>query len=185
MWETTEEGDVMQSDNAKRLELALRKNRGRRLVAEFSLRLSQAFDVEVCASSFLSIEETGELKTAFYSIVRDERRAVRTFWRKTQSDDLIAHLLEMRKIARSPNAIVFSSVDRFIGAVRVPADCVLRNAMVVWQVVGEDLSLATDDLHDGLCLEETFYTAGAEYVREGLYELTAWGVFAIRCEQKR
>jgi hypothetical protein len=87
--------------------------------------LSQAFDVEVCASSFLSIEETGELKTAFYSIVRDERRAVRTFWRKTQSDDLIAHLLEMRKISRSLNAIVFNSVDKFIGAVR----CVRRSSV--------------------------------------------------------
>jgi hypothetical protein len=174
----------MGGSDARDLERALSKNRGRRLVADWSQLLSRACGIEISAMSFLSIEETAVLKRAFYNLVKDERKRARAYWKKSERNDLGAHLSSMGTRARSLGPVVlFSSVDQFVGAVRIKADCVLQNAMRVWHVVGEDLSAVTDDLHHGLCLEENFYTDEGEYVREGLYELSVWGEFGVETQE--
>jgi hypothetical protein len=159
------------------LELRLKKNRGHRLVAEWSGSLSGACGIEISASSFLPIERTMELKRAFFTKVKARSEESSRCWDKQERDTVVSHLLNACVEVRSISVVLFSSVDQFVGAVRVPADSVLRNAMSVWEVVKEDLSLTTEDLQHGLCLEENFYTTSGDYVRGGLYELTAWGVF--------
>jgi hypothetical protein len=168
----------MVEDHRRELEHRLRKNHGRRLAAEWSRSLSAASGVEISASSFISVERTEELKRAFFAKVKSEDRAMKASWEKDERETLLAHLLDTCVDVRTLEVILFNCLDRFVGAVRVPADCVLRNAMAVWQVVKEDLSMMTEDLQHGLCLEENFYAPSGEYVREGLYELTAWGKFA-------
>lgn len=175
----------MAGDHRRDMELRLRKNRGHGLATEWSRSLSAACDVAISANSFLSIERTEELKRAFFTKVKMEGQAIKAWWEKQEKEILSAHLLDMCVHVRTLPVILFSSVDQFVGAVRVPADCVLRNAMAVWEVIKEDLSLATEDLQHGLCLEENFYNLSGEYVREGLYELTAWGVFARNRGSKR
>ena len=69
----------------------------------------------------------------------------------------------------------FQNVDKFIGAVRLSANEVLNHCQALWTLVKEDLAVATVDAADGLCLEENVYKADREYVKEGIYELTAWG----------
>jgi hypothetical protein len=49
---------------------------------------------------------------------------------------------------------------------------------IVWEVVGEDLCIATGDNQDGLCLEESDYDSDGNYLQEGMYERMAWG-FAL------
>jgi hypothetical protein len=72
--------------------------------------------------------------------------------------------------------ILFSRNDQLLGAVNVPAAMVLTNVDEVWKLVGEDLSLTTEDLGHGFCLELNYYDGKGNYVKEGTYFLTAWGL---------
>jgi hypothetical protein len=167
----------MTADSQRSLEFRLRKDRGHRLITEWSRSLSEACKVEISENSFLSLEKTEEVKRAFFIKVKEEQ-AIKAWWEKHEKETLLFHLLDICADVRTLIVILFSSVDQFIGAVRVPADSILENAMAVWEVVKEDLSLATEDLQHGLCLEENPYTPSGKYVREGMYELTIWGLFA-------
>lgn len=118
-----------------------------------------------------------ELKNVFFAKVKSESEKSRRPWKRQDRDAVVNHLLNVAVGVSTMSAILFSSVDPYIGAVRVPADRVLRNAMSVWDVVKEDLSLTTEDVQHGLCLEENFSTPSGEHVSEGFYELTTWGLF--------
>lgn len=168
----------MPGDRRKDLELALRENRGRRLIADWSARLSGACGHEISASSFLSIEKTEELKVAFFTKLRDGTEALKVNWIKQEQTELLTHLLDVSVAVGALQVVLLSSVDRFIGGVYLPANCVLRNVMATWKVVEEDLSMATEDLQHGFCLEENFYTPAGHYVAEGIYDISAWGAFA-------
>jgi hypothetical protein len=58
-----------------------------------------------------------------------------------------------------------------------PADSAEQITLNKRVVVEQDLGLATPQLADGLCLELNYYDGVGSYVQEGIYELTAWGVF--------
>jgi hypothetical protein len=158
------------------MEVALKKNQ--EFADDWVRRISQASGLEISMNSFLSIEETKKLKTAFFDRVKYPTEGFRFFWHKRDRESLQSHLRALSVAVRDLRVVLFSSVDHLIAAVRVPADCVLANAMGVWEIVEEDLSLATEDLRNGLCLEENYYTAEAVYVKEGVFELTTWGMFA-------
>jgi hypothetical protein len=160
------------------LEKRLRKNRGRQLFADWSQSLSAACGIEIAPSSFLSIEETEKLKTAFLARVKLESRAGTITWFKNEKTDLVSHLVDLCDHAGSLSVILFNKLDQFIGAPLVPADCVLRNVLEVWDVVEEDLDLASKNLDHGLCLEVNFYTPLGQYIKEGVYEMTTWGLFS-------
>jgi hypothetical protein len=167
----------MAEDRRTDLEFRLRNNRGRLLVADFSIALSEACGVKVAAQSFLSIQQTEELKKPFFTRVRDERERPMPYWQKQDRACVVAYCHDLGRDIGPHPVILFSSIDRYVGAVRLPADSILQNAMSVWSVVKDDLSLATEDLQNGLCLEENFYTPGGEYMRDGIFDLTAWGIF--------
>lgn len=167
----------MTKDNRKDLALSLRKNRGQRVVGEWSVSLCRACGVQVSAIPFLSLERTEKLKRAFFERVKSESKKPKLYWEKREWSEVAAHLIGLCTHARNPAVILFSSIDEFVGAVRIPADAVLKNALPVWEVVKDDLCLTTEDLQHGLCLEENFYTPSGNHVREGFFELTAWGQF--------
>jgi hypothetical protein len=167
----------MKEDERSNIEMSLRKNHGRRLIADWSRSLSAASGIEIRSDSLLSIEQTQVLKRAFFIKVKSESQRRRLTWERPAWEHLLAHLLDVCINVRTMPIVLFSSIDQFIGAIRLPADCVLRNVLAIWEVVGEDLSLTTDDLQHGLCLEENFYTPSGDYMKEGVYELIAWGRF--------
>jgi hypothetical protein len=165
------------------MELALRRNRGGRLIADWSRLLSEAVGVEISTNSFLPIEHTEELKRAFFIKVvdvreRKTRKELRVNWEKRDIYNLVSRLNDLCIAVGPLPVVLFSSVDQFIGAIRLPADCILRNVISVWKVVEEDLCVTTEDLQHGLCLEENYYTRLGDYKKEGVYELTLWGMFA-------
>jgi hypothetical protein len=167
----------MGRDRRRDLEIGLRKNLGKRLARDWLASLSEACGTVIADTSFLSLEKTEKLKTAFFARVKTESKDVSLCWRREDEDTPASHLRDLCADVRGLPVILFSSVDHLVGAARVPADLILRNAMSVWKVVEEDLSLTTEDLQHGLCLEANFYTPSGEYVRTGVYELTAWGAF--------
>lgn len=126
----------------------------------------------------MSVENTEELKNRFAErLMRSNRITATRNWSKRDLDAMLGYFHDVCIDVRTMPVVLFSSIDDLVGAIRVPADSILRNPMAVWKVVEGDLSLATEDLQHGLCLEETFYTISGEYIPEGIFEIAAWGVF--------
>ena len=161
------------------LEKAINANRGHLIAADWSIALSEACGVEIGKDRFLAVDITVELKRAVFEKLRNHGNTIRTqFWRKEQFEDVESYLSALSSRVHDLRVILFSSVDESIGAVILPADCILSRVKVVWTMVGEDLCLTTEDLQHGLCLEENFYGDKGEYVRDGVYELATWGAFS-------
>jgi hypothetical protein len=163
------------------LESALKSNRAKQILGQWKAALSSACAIQLSNDDFLGPEETAILKAQFFSKVRHEGGdTVNLNWPKGRLREVLDYLEDICiEVGESP-VVLFSSVDHLIGAVRVPADRVLGNAMSVWEVVKNDLCLATEDLAGGLCVEQNYYDLQGEYVAEGVYELTGWGDFSQR-----
>ena len=156
-----------------RLGMSLRRNRGRRIVGEWTAGLQRVLGVSVTADSFLSLRQTESLKRSFFQRLKDGKFTTKTSYWTKEEQPILARLLQSLGSKAGPKMIVlFSEVDPFVGAIRVPANSVLQNAFGVWEFVGEDLSLASESLNSGLCLEENFYDGEGRYFRTGVYQLT-------------
>lgn len=169
------------------LELALQRNRMSQqnkrvshLLPIWLAKLAKACNCKVSSENHLSLEETRRLKTAFFQ--RAEQASQRStclhhFWPHSNFENVEALLRDVGISVGQIRVILFSSVDSEIGTVSLPADAVLSNPKAIWDVVEEDLAITTPSLQDGLRLEFNFYSEEGEYIKEGLYELTAWGIF--------
>ena len=169
---------LMESKKSNSVRAAVERNRARKLIGPWTKALSDACNADVRSSAFLSIEETGRLRNAFFEMVKNSSEPMKRNWPRYDIGDLIAHTSKLREIAGQLTVVVFSDVDRLIGAVRLRAAAVLSHLFAVWNVVHEDLAITTADLNNGLCLELNFYTLSGQYVKEGVFEMTAWGAFA-------
>jgi hypothetical protein len=167
----------MDPESRERLKLALAANRGRAILDQWSRSLGVACGRSIRHEDFVSIDRTRQLKEQFADRLKQQDSSHRLFWNKDDVMSLHRHLSEVSSAVCGMEIVLFSSVDQFIGAVRMSAKQVLQNAASVWAVVGEDLSLASESMDDGMCLEESFYRSDGEYVHDGLYELTTWGRF--------
>ena len=160
------------------LDLALRKNRGRQIAGEWTRRLTLACRYEVHPEHFLPLEETEALKRAFNERLKANEGVVRRNWPNGSFAEIAVVMQDLAIDLRATPAVLFSSVDPYLGAVRVPGSALLLNFQSVWQVVEHDFSLVTPDLQNGLCVETNFYDAAGSYIQEGIYELAGWGKFS-------
>lgn len=163
------------------LDEALRKNRGRAIVAQWTRSLASACGVEPAAFSFLDLDATAELKASFVNaLLKHNKGPFKRFWPKDSVNEVTIHLLTLAERVGAMPVVLFSKVDDLIGAVELPAERVLPHALAVWRVVEYDLSLVTRDVQHAMCLEETQYSASGEYLSAGMYEFTGWGAFSPR-----
>ena len=63
-------------------------------------------------------------------------------------------------------------IDRYMGAVRVPVVRLLSHVEEAWDAIGEDFSLVSDDVLDGLYLNANL----TGHPGDG-YGVAAWGYF--------
>jgi hypothetical protein len=166
----------MSEERRNEMESRLRQNRARRIVDGWSLDLGNACGIAVARSAFLSPEDSSVLKTCFIEKLTDPGTE-KTWWRQQEKPLLLKHLHYLSDAVGAMPIILFSSVDSLLGAVRLPADLILRNVVAVWSVVQEDLCIATEDLADGLCLEQNFHTPDGDFHKGGVFELSVWGRF--------
>jgi hypothetical protein len=123
------------------------------------------------------------LRDCFFSKVRDENSGTITLlWYGDALNEVMSYLIGLAPHIGDISVVLFSNVDKYIGAVSLPVQRVLRNAKAVWEFVDEDLCVTTADGRNGLCVEFNFYTPEGRYVSEGVYEITAWGTFAREIE---
>jgi hypothetical protein len=159
--------------------LCIRRNRGKQIAGNWVHALEEACGIQPSAQDFLGLRETEDLKKAFFQRVREVASgttvpSLHQYWALGQLADLTMCLRQLAGTVNGMRARLFSSADKYIGAVRVPADRILLHPFETWRVVEEDLALVTDDLLSGLCLELNYYDTHGLYVVEGIYELTAW-----------
>jgi hypothetical protein len=162
-----------------RKEILLRKQKGKTILPKWKTALEEAINQSVSLDSFLDIGETEQLRADFFDKVRlhnHEHQFV-------TKDNLGKMLSELHlSIARygGRRVVVFHSNDKYIGALQVDAEVIAHALEAIWRVVEEDLCVATIDLSGGFCFETNYYDEFGEYVPDGVFELTAWGDFALR-----
>lgn len=159
----------------KALDLDHRRSRGAEMRAEWIATLEEACSATVAPQSFLSLEQTQELKSKFFDKVKNRTAYFYRYWSPQQLSEVEMLLRVLSFDVDGMQVVLFSEVDQYTGAVVLPASGVLANARKVWEVVKGDLALTTSDLQHGLCLEHNFYNESGHYSKEGFYELTAWG----------
>lgn len=159
------------------LELALRKERGKRIFHEWTNSLAEACGTKVSSANFLSIEHTDELKREFFRRLKAKQGVSRHNWPKHSLPELSAQLTDLCIDLRLTPVVLFSDVDEYLGAVELPATSVLLNIARVWKVVHDDFRVATPDITSGLCLEANFYDLRGKYLEAGVLEVVSWGVF--------
>lgn len=163
---------------ARRRELA--RQEGLKLIPGRIRALHKASGVQVKPADFITPEETLVLREGFFENVKKWHYAhYPTHWRRDEIRKVALTLQVIAGKVGSKRAVLLSHDDNLSGAVRLPADRILKRFMHVWEIVGQDLCLTTEDLGSGLCLEVNYterFGAGAD---EGIYELTVWGDFAI------
>lgn len=156
-------------DKAKlRLALGRRKSRGNSIRLEWLERISEVLGKIIVETDLLGLEETEFLKEQFFKHVKSG--AVRKYYWHQGQEKEVAEILRGLRGRIADKVVLFSDVDFHIGALRVEPDRVLSAPFAVWDVVKEDLSFATPNLEDGLCLELNL--RGRQL---GGYELSLWG----------
>jgi hypothetical protein len=149
--------------------------RAMKLRGEWLAALSAACGHPIEEQAFLEKPRTKELKEAFFSMVRDRRDAVRVCRGVDEKHRVREYFATISPAIWTRHVALFSSRDEYYGAVRVPAQWVLKNPFDIWKVTEQDLSVAAEDLSSGLCLEYNYYNRHGQYMAEGVYEVTAWG----------
>jgi hypothetical protein len=158
-----------------RLQELIKINRGSQIRQLWEATLEQACGLTLKRTDFIGIDETLQLKEKFFDRVKSRQDVVHLYYQRNEFDKIQSRLKNLARRLGVKPLILFSSTDKFIGAIRAPAVSILENAEAVWEVVGEDLSLTSSDVRHGLCLERNYYGERGRYVEEGVYEITAWG----------
>lgn len=159
------------------LEAALRKNQGEQIRDNWLKKISDACDVNIGLNELLNIKETEGIKKRFFDKVKIMSQINCLEWPRDSFKEVILYLNKIILSNICMEVILFSSVDRYIGALRLPLKYLLNNIEKIWGVVEDDLSVASIDLEHGVCLELNFYRCDGIYIKDGIYQLTAWGVF--------
>jgi|GEM_PF-6372862 len=154
---------------SERLRRGLRQHKGGQLLPQFQRKLEAAIGLRLTGNDFLDLDSTERLRHRFFAIVKSDRHAWRETWQPDQTSIIWTVLERVADSVDGQRFALFHRLNGYLGAVWVPGDAVLRHALEVWQVVGEDLCLAGEGLASGLCLEFNHYADHDEY------ELTAWG----------
>jgi hypothetical protein len=168
----------MTDERAQGLRRALQRNRASAVRTGWVRKFQALTGVDEVANALLSAEMTAALKQQFVRRLKSADGAYRE-WPVRAREDVIAHLRSLGRLVGPVEVILFSNVDELIGGARVTADLVLGDPFTIWDFVGNDLSMVTEDLSSGLCVEMNDYTRSGEYEKDGVFSVLAWGVFAI------
>lgn len=165
------------------LRFALEAYKAERKREAWKRDLSKASRLSISDCAFLAPDQTCQLRKKFFDIVKGENVGFRKCWPDSEKNRLSDYVGYLAASIEDSFAVLFNSQDAFFGAVRVPVATVLQNLYPVWRVVEEDIALASEDMVTGLCIERGFYDENGMYVKDGVYELVAWGRFADTLNQ--
>lgn len=163
--------------STSRMDIVQRRQMGRAIFPRWKMSLEEALNQRVATEQFLDIEETEQLRIAFFNVVRQHNRDHR-FATRDALGQLLSEIEQVLARGGERAVVLYHRYDKFIGAVRLDTRAIASALEAVWRVAEEDLCVSTPDLNNGFCLEENYYDECGIYVPVGVFELTAWGDFA-------
>lgn len=161
----------------KRLQIAVRRNRGKQLQSGFIRELASALGGRLDSARILGLEETDLLWQKVESKVQacnnGEMPCYRRRWIESQLDELRSFLHQLREILPDEALILFRSVSEYCGAIGTDTQEVLDRALQLVTLDQEDLIAVNRDVSNGmmLSLDTDKYITGDVVV----YELILWG----------
>src|SRR3989304_5127844 len=167
----------MKQDRKSHIDTLRRKKQKILILSDWLEHFNLATASSCSITDFISVENTTNLKLLFYERIKNDLAVTNNNWPLNDSDALFEHIASMTSSPFPENIVLFNNVDDIIGALCVQAQTVLINAKSVWEIVGEDLRIASKDMKNGLCLGKEYYSIDGEYISSGVYQLTGWGIF--------
>jgi hypothetical protein len=166
--------------NNKKADLILRKNKGRQILNSWVEGFIIASMLNLEDISFVSLEETDSLKTNFVSKMQHDNKIFRFNIEINRKAELYSTLKHMASLIGPLRVIMFTDVDKYLGAVDVPADSVLIRAKNIWNYIGNDFVLLDNNLDSGICIEINYYNLQGSYEKNGVLEINSWGKLELR-----
>lgn len=163
----------MQNQQPSRLEILVRKNRGRTEHKYYTTELSHRLKLQISPADVLDLEETDRIAAIYYSQAKrayeEQGFAYACIW----GYEPIALWFEAcrrlgEKLYGQP-AVLFVGPYEYCGAVRVSAHSVLNEVASLLEFDRDSVALKSATADSGLLLD--LYEEGAER----LVELVAWG----------
>ena len=156
-------------DREKQLELALRANRGRRLLPPFRHALEAALQSPLANTSFLALNGTDRLRERFSGKLAGSQSVYLPVCGYLKVVDALTSFAGRYG---STEAFLLHPIDDYTGAVWVPVGALLSHVEEVWNVVGEHFGLASEDAKNGLYVDANL----TGHSGDG-YEVVAWRHF--------
>ena len=161
------------------LDIALRKNRGSRILGPWVAKFVEASGIKISSNNFLTLEKTEALKQSFFEKIKIDKNIVHKSWPVDRLKEIMSLIGDLTISYHDVSVVLFSSVDQYIGAICLKVSEIFPNLEAIWNVIGEDLSVTTEDLKSGICLESNFYTETGEYRKDGVFKSSTWGSFVF------
>jgi len=161
----------------KRLQIAVRRNRGKQLQSAFIHELASALGRRDDSFGILSLDETELLWQKVESKVgacnNGQIPCYRRRWVESQIDELGSFLQELRGLLTDEPMVLFRSVSEYCGAIETHTGEVLDRAFQLVSLDQEDLIAVNHEVSKGimLSLDTDKYITGDVVV----YELIMWG----------
>lgn len=161
----------------KRLQIAVRRNRGKQLQSAFVRELASVLGRQNDSIRILGLDETDSLWQKVESRVQEcnngEMSCYRRRWVESQLDELRSFLQHLRRILPDEPLVLFRSVSEYCGAIETETQEVLDRALQLISLDEEDLIAVNREESKGmmLSLDTDKYITGDVVV----YELIIWG----------
>ena len=153
-----------------------RAAKGKKIMPEIIKKSATLRGFSVTPSDFLHLEQTDKIKERFFNFVKNGS-GFKCYFSRENIDRFFIRLEEKDFNEIDERLLLFGSFDEYVGALLVPLSFVYNNKNTIFEFVEQDLAMATIDLTHGFCLELNYYDQDGTYVKEGIFELTAWGFF--------
>jgi hypothetical protein len=158
----------MRSEDIQRRVTAMRGRRQRPQLKQWLLEVAH---IHVTGEDFMRLDETVDLSERFIAQLRSGVRDHHV-WPLDRPAILEERLQSQADSLEEMDAVWLHKYAAATGAVVVPLEPVLRQALRLFVTRESDLMLCTKGATDGLCVELNQLAQGDEY------ELSAWGLFA-------
>lgn len=165
-----------------RFQLAVRRNEGMRLRADFLCRMSNVLGRQCSEPSLMSLEETDSLYEEFRRHWADlesgRLQGRRLRFPSSRDDELYLFLHRLGAALAREEAAMFCRVTEFTGALSVLVGDVLGNAERILELDGEEIQLFNSSHNCGMVIE--YCTERSRLGSEVLFNLWVWGESWIR-----
>lgn len=161
-----------------RLELARRRNEGKRIFPQYIKELTQTMGRSEDSFNFLDLAQTDALRASFEAkrndCINDATGCFRRTWSDDRESELKQVILKLQEQLPSTKMVLFRELSEYCGAVETNSSEVLACAFRLISLDQNEVMALTEDTSVGISL--SFDTDKYEWGDTRTYELIVWGL---------